>query len=307
MRKAEEKFSADDKKAIHLDVYRPEKEPKAIVHIAHGMAEHARRYERFAGVLTAAGYAVYANDHRGHGKTAENSAEIGYFADSDGFVRCARDLVELIAYEKRQLPGLPLFLFGHSMGSYLAQEVAITNGAELHGLVLCGSAGKPTLLAAAGRLVARAERLRLGAHGKSALIKKLTFDAFNAQFKPNRTACDWLSRDPAEVDKYVADPLCGFECTTSLWIDVLDGLARIAEPSRQAAVPKNLPIYIMAGSEDPVSEKTKTLDQLIGAYGRAGVRDVTHRYYQDGRHEMLNETNRDEVMKDVVAWFDAHL
>jgi len=279
--------------------------PKAVVHIAHGMAEHAARYARFAEALTEAGYAVYANDHRGHGQTAKDG-ELGWFGTSGGFRRAVQDLQQLVVYEKAQHPGLGLFLFGHSMGSFFTQAFMIESGSALRGAILSGSAGKPSLMASAGRVVARIERARLGGKGQSKLLTRLSFDDFNKAFAPNRTGFDWLSRDPAEVDKYVADPLCGFAVTTQLWVDVLDGTASIARPERQAEVPKDLPVLIFAGSEDPVGDKTRSLDQLVGAYARAGLRDVTHKFYPGGRHEMLNEENRDEVIRDVVAWLDAH-
>src|SRR5262249_51240949 len=154
------------------------------------------------------GYAVYANDHRGHGKTAATPDELGFFASSGGFRRCVQDLEQLIVFEKAENPGVPAFLFGHSMGSYFTQAFMIDAGWALRGAILSGSAGKPGLLASAGRLVARVERARFGARGKSELLGKLSFDAFNKAFAPNRTAFDWLSRDEAEVDKYVTDPLC---------------------------------------------------------------------------------------------------
>jgi alpha-beta hydrolase superfamily lysophospholipase len=280
---------------------------KAVVHISHGMAEHAARYARFAEALTAAGYVVYANDHRGHGKTANGDGELGFLAASGGFRRAVQDLQQLVVHEKAQHPGLPVFLFGHSMGSFFAQAFLIEAGSALRGAILSGSNGKPNLLAQAGRLVARAERARLGPKGKSKLLTTLSFDDFNKAFKPNRTGFDWLSRDDAEVDKYVADPLCGFMVTTQLWVDVLDGTAEIADPARQARIPRELPVYVFAGSEDPVGGKTKGLVQLVEAYKQAGLRDVKHKFYAGGRHEMLNETNRDEVTRDVIAWLDEHL
>ncbi|MFT3766176.1 MAG: alpha/beta hydrolase [Minicystis sp.] len=152
--------------------------------------------------------------------------------------------------------------------------------------------------------MARAERARLGPRGKSKLLNALSFDDWNKGFKPNRTSFDWLSRDAAEVDKYVADPLCGFLVTTQLWVDLLDGTAEIADPARQAQIPKDLSVFIFAGSEDPVGGKTKGLQQLVAAYQTAGLRDVKHKFYPGGRHEMLNETNRDEVTRDVIAWLD---
>ncbi len=242
MRSSEFTHQASDGKSLFVYRFLPD-EPatvKAVVHVAHGMAEHAARYARLAEALTTVGYAVYANDHRGHGKTA-SPEELGFFAEKDGFARVVGDLVELVAHEKKEHPDLPLVLFGHSMGSYMVQEFIIDHGREIAGAVISGSAGKPNLLASAGRLVARAERLRAGVRGKSKLLGDLSFGAFNKQFAPTRTAFDWLSRDVTEVDKYVTDPLCGFDVTTSLWVDVLDALASIARPERQARIPSDLP------------------------------------------------------------------
>lgn len=307
MRSSDFTHQASDGKRLFVHRYLPDEGTavKAVVHISHGMAEHGARYARVAASLTAAGYAVYANDHRGHGKTASTD-ELGFFAREHGFARVVADLAELVAHEKKEHPGLPVVLFGQSMGSYIAQQFLIDHGRELAGAVLSGSAGKPNLLASAGRLIARAERLRKGARGTSKLLGDLSFVAFNKQFAPTRTGFDWLSRDTAEVDKYVADPLCGFDVTTSLWVDVLDGLTAIAEPAQQARIPKTLPIYVFSGSEDPVSEKTKSLEQLLAAYRLAGIRDVSHRFYPGARHETLNETNRDEVTRDLLTWLDAH-
>ncbi len=302
-------FDADDGARLFVHRFLPDegRAPKAVVHVAHGMAEHGARYARLAEALTSAGYAVYADDHRGHGKTAASADDLGLFAERDGFARALTDQVALVRHEKKEHPGLPVVFFGHSMGSFLAQAFALEHGAEISGLVLSGSSGKPSLLANAGRLVARAERLRLGARGRSSLLHNMSFGAFNKAFEPARTPFDWLSRDAAEVDKYAADPLCGFVVTTSLWVDVLDAIAENADPERQARLPKDLPVYVFAGSEDPVTERTKSLDHLLGAYRAAGLKNVSHRYYQGARHETLNETNRDEVTKDLVSWLDKNV
>jgi alpha-beta hydrolase superfamily lysophospholipase len=138
-------------------------------------------------------------------------------------------------------------------------------------------------------------------------LTRLSFGAFNDAFKPCRTAFDWLSRDPAEVDQYVADPRCGFAVTTTLWVDVLDAIAEISRPGMQARIPKDLPIYIFGGSEDPVGEKTRSVAQLAGALRAAGVRSVNSRFYPGGRHEMLNETNREEVERDLIAWLEGEV
>lgn len=297
-------LTAEDGVARFVYDWRPEGAPKAAVQIAHGLAEHAGRYARLAEALTSAGYAVYAGDHRGHGRTAPTPADLGFFAERDGWRKCIDDLAQLHRRIAADHPGLPILLIGHSMGSFMAQQVISERGAELAGAVLSGSGGKPNALASVGRLVARIERWRLGPRGRSALIQSLSFDAFNKPFAPARTRADWLSRDPAEVDKYLADPCCGFAATVQLWIDLLDALGDVTGPARQALIPKRLPLYVISGSRDPVGGNTKGLLQLLGAYRAAGLERVTHRFYPDARHELFNETNRDEVTRDLVAWLD---
>jgi alpha-beta hydrolase superfamily lysophospholipase len=193
------------------------------------------------------------------------------------------------------------------LGSYVAQAFLIDHVAEIQATVLSGSNGKPPPIATIGRVLSRLERMRIGERGTSRLLTNLSFGAFNKQFAPNRTAFDWLSRDNAEVDKYVADPLCGFPVSTALWVDLLDSLAAISKPKLQTRIPKDLPVYIFAGALDPVSEKTRGLAQLVAAYRAAGLKDVTHRFYPEARHETLNETNRDEVTRDLVSWLDSHI
>lgn len=297
--------AAADGAKLHVVRWAPDDDSvlRGVVHVSHGMAEHARRYARLAEALTAVGFVVYANDHRGHGKTASPS-ELGHLGDEDGWNKCVDDLAALIRKEKAAHPGLPFVLFGHSMGSYLVQELLFEASNEIDAVVLSGSQGKPPPLAAAGRYVARAERMRVGPRGHSKLLGALSFGAFNKAFAPNRTEYDWLSRDQAEVDKYVADPLCGFPCSTTTWIGLLDALSRIATPSLQARIRKDLPVYLFSGALDPSNDKTRGLAQLIGAYSRSGIRDVTHRFYEGARHETLNETNRDEVTRDLLAWID---
>jgi alpha-beta hydrolase superfamily lysophospholipase len=298
-------FKADDEKSLFVRRFRPDPgvAARAAVHIAHGMSEHSGRYARLAEALVGAGYAVYANDHRGHGRTAEPS-DLGWLGQ-DGFRRAVRDLVELVGWEKEENPGTPAVILGHSMGSYMTQALLVDHGSLVSGAVLSGTGGKPSLVASLGRIVARAERRRVGPRAPSPLLQTLTFGQFNKAFRPNRTAFDWLSRDATEVDKYIADPLCGFAVSTQLWVDMLDALTDISRPDRQANVPHGTPVYVFCGSEDPVGERTKSVEQLLGAYRRAGLRDVTHKFYPGARHETLNETNRDEVTRDLISWLDS--
>ncbi len=279
---------------------------KAAVQIAHGMAEHAARYERFARELVNSGYAVYANDHRGHGKTAGAFENVGYFADEQGWEKVVDDMHLLTALIRKENPGVPIFLFGHSMGSFLSRNYAMLHGKELKGLVLSGTNGDPGLLGRVGLFVAKREAARKGKKTKSPLLDKLSFGAFNKAFKPNRTNFDWLSRDNAEVDKYVADPYCGDVFTAGFFCDLLRGLAFINDSRNVGKIPGELPIYLFSGSMDPVGGNTKGVLQTFNALVKAGIKDVTYKFYQDARHETLNETNREEVFKDVIDWFNRH-
>lgn len=285
-------------------VYRwePAGPPRALMHIAHGLAEHAGRYRRLAERLTAEGFAVTADDHRGHGRTIARDQDRGFFATHEGWNRVVADLRDHVLALKDKHPGLPVVLMGHSMGSMMVQHYLADYGDTIDAAVLSATSGPPNALAQAGRYIARAERMRLGARGQSALIHKLAFGRFNDRFKPARTDSDWLSRDPVEVDKYIQDPLCGFEATTQLWIDMLDAVKELASPERLARFPKALPIYLLAGTADPVSDGTKTIELLRQRWQSAGISNVMHSYYKDGRHELLNDTCRDQVTDELLHW-----
>lgn len=280
--------------------------PKAVVQIAHGMAEHARRYAPVAQALVAAGYAVFASDHRGHGQTARSADELGFFAPEHGWRHLVDDLYALNRKIAAQHPELPIVLFGHSMGSFLAQDYLFSHGDSIHAAVLSGTNSGGAALVPVGLGIAHVERLRLGAHGRSDVLQAVSFGDYNKAFRPNRTEFDWLNRDPAGVDAYVADPLCGFALTTQGWIDVMGGLLRINEAKNQARVPKRMPVYLFAGSDDPVGRKGAGVLSLVGTYRRHGLSDVTHKLYPGGRHEMLNEVNREEVVADLLGWLASH-
>lgn len=292
------RLKADDGVEIFVHRWLPDGDPKAVVQIAHGLAEHAGRYERVAEALTGAGYAVYANDHRGHGQTAK-PGELGFFAAREGWAKCLGDLWSLNRRIATDLPGKPIVFLGHSMGSFMGQQFAAEHSDALAGCILSGSNGAPPAIAGVGRLIARFERLRLGPQGRSQLLQKMMFGEFNRRFEPARTAFDWLSRDPSEVDRYIADPLCGFPFTTQLAIDLLDALGPLTKPETTARIRKDLPVYVFSGARDPVGGN---IDGLIDAWRRAGVQKIAVKLYDNGRHEMLNETNRDEVTRDLLAW-----
>ena len=298
-------LTANDHARLHIHAWLPAEPPSALVMLAHGMAEHAGRYGRLGQALAMAGIALYAPDLRGHGRTAE-AGVVGHYADRGGWNQVLDDLAELARHLRQIHPGTPLVLMGHSMGSYLAQGYLLHHGSGLQGAILSGSNYQPPGFYRAARLVARLESLRQGAKGRSALIEWLSFGTFNKAFRPTRTRFDWLNRDPAAVDAYINDPLCGFRCTNQLWLDLLEGLALISSPANLMQVDAHLPVLIMGGSCDPVSQG-KRLTDLAHAWGATGRRPVTLKLYAQARHEILNEINREEVITDLLAWLQQAL
>ena len=291
--------------SLYVHQWLPSTPVKAVVLLAHGMAEHAGRYQRLGEALNDAGFALFGHDQRGHGRTAEPGS-MGLFAMHNGWDAVVNDLGVLAQHIGQQFPGTPLFLFGHSMGSYIAQAYLLHHSASLQGAILSGSNFQPALFYRCARQIARLETWRQGPLGKSALINWLSFGSFNKPFKPNRTRFDWLSRDPEEVDRYIADPLCGFRCCNQLWLDLLLGLARISRAKHLAQIDPNLPMLVIGGECDPVSTG-KRLTHLADALRATGNRHVQLRLYPGARHEVLNETHRDEVMADIIGWLEQAL
>ncbi len=285
----------------------PVAQPKGVVQIAHGMAEHAGRYARFAAALNAAGYSVYAQDLPAHGRTAVGKEGLGHLPQPGAFAQMLTALNGVRALIEQQHPGLPLFLFGHSMGSFLAQHHLVEHGAGLAGAVLSGTSGSMGPLRAVGLALNRLQVRLFGSDHRSALTDKLAFKAFNQQFKPNRTDCDWLSRDEVEVDVYVADPHCGFLCSASFWASLLNAGAVLLAAKRLQRIPVTLPVLMIAGGVDPVTQQGQGTHLLAERYRKAGMEDVTVVVYEDARHELLNETCRDEVTAEVIEWLDSKL
>lgn len=300
-------FTASDGALLAGYKWEPTGSPLGVIHIAHGLAEHAGRYARTAKSLNSSGYIVYAHDMRGHGKSAQSQDDLGFLAEENGWERVVSDVAEMIATEAETHADLPVILLGHSMGSYLAQQMMFEHPNLLQAVILSAPNGKPTMLAKAGRAIARAERLRLGKRGRSQLINSLTFGKFNEEFAPVETPFDWLSRDSAEVKLYFNDARCGFISTTQLWVDFLDGVSTLAQPTQKRKIPTTLPVYIVAGSRDPVCAYGKGAEALVEEYKEAGLRDVTFKLYPEARHELLNETNRYEVINDLVNWLEKTL
>ncbi|MCU1413375.1 MAG: alpha/beta hydrolase [Microbacteriaceae bacterium] len=259
---------------------------KGIVQLSHGVAEHSLRYERLATALTDAGYTVYINDHRGHGESTSAEVALGSFGAA-GWPALVADLVQFSTAIAAENPGLPLYLVAHSMGSFAAQEVILDHSELYHGVVLSGSTALDVLA---------------GALAESAGDGPVELTAFNAAFE-NRTGYEWLSRDEAEVDKYVADPLSGFDLADDTVPQLFTAAARLADPS---GVRHDLPILIVSGQDDPLAGGGQLVGILAQRYRDAGVTDVTLQVYPGARHEIFNETNRDEITAYVIEWLRTH-
>lgn len=298
--------SPHDGSPLFVRTWVPEGEAKGVVQLAHGMAEHSGRYERFAQALTDAGYAVWTHDHRGHGETASRPADRGVYADDHGWDAAVEDIQAVGDAARAQHPGLPFFLFGHSMGSFLGRDHITRYGQHLDGAVFSGTGGDQGLLGKVGQAVATLESRVRGRRATSRLMDTLTFGQFNLGFRPTTTKFDWLSRDTDEVAKYIADPHCGEVFTAGFFADMLGGINGL--PRKARLVPADLPVYFVSGDRDPVGGKGgHGVHEVADAFVAAGVRDVTVTLYPQARHEILNETNRDEVTADVIRWLDDHL
>ena len=282
----------------------PEGQPKAVLQLVHGMAEHIDRYDAPARSLAEQGYLVVGHTHLGHGPKAEIK---GYFAKENGWQRLIDDVHALRRRTQTEHPDLPYFLLGHSMGSFIARCYLREHAEGLAGCALCGTGHFNRITAGTGVAVSSLICLLGGEKKPSALVDKLGFSSSNKPFAPNRTPYDWLSRDEAEVDKYIADPHCGFVFTGSGYRDLFRGLLRLTDLSELQKIPKNLPLLLFSGDHDPVGGMGEGVKKVAEEFRQTGFTDVTLKLYPGGRHELFNELNRDEVCADLAAWLDGRL
>jgi len=300
-------FKAKDNKDIFAIKWSPDNESdiKAVIQLNHGMAEHKERYEYFAEKLVEKGFVVYIHDHRGHGETAIDESEIGYFSAENGWTKVVEDIHFLTIKIKKEYPDLPIFLFGHSMGSVLVRDYITQYDENFAGVIIFGTASNPGLLGKIGIKITKIEKFRLGKKGKSKLLNALTFGDFNKKFKPNRTDFDWLSRDNNSVDKYINDPYCGFICTTKFFEDMITGTIAVNNLEKIDNINRDTNIYIASGASDPVGAYSKGVRKIYDAYKARGINHLTLKLYSSARHELLNETNKDEIINDLIIWMDS--
>jgi alpha-beta hydrolase superfamily lysophospholipase len=275
---------------------------KGVLIVSHGLAEHSARYARFAEVMAAHGLNVYAHDHRGHGATKAADAPLGRYAQSQGEAKVVEDIRAVRAMAASRHPGLPIILFGHSMGGLIALNAAEEDPGLYDGLAVWNSNFNPGLAGHAAQAALAIEKMLKGSDVSSGLLSKLTFGVW-AKSIPNRnTDYDWLSHDPVEVAKYIEDPLCGFDASVSMWIDLFKLTFDGARPDRLNRLPQSLPIHLVGGGQDPATNGGREISWLAGRMQKMGLRRVTTVIYPTMRHETLNEIERDSAMQDFAAW-----
>ncbi len=295
--------SQDGIHQCHAGLWTPQGEPRAVVQIVHGVAEHIGRYDHFARYLADHGFAVCGGDHLGHGKTADGG-RYGYFGKKNGWTLVASDVRKLRRLCGERFPGVPYFLLGHSMGSFLARTYLCAYPGTVDGCILSGTGQEKPALVAAGRAVASAVCAARGPETVSPLVDRLSLGAYNRQFAPNRTGADWISRDEAVVDAYLKDPLCAFKPTAGMFRDMMEGLQYISSERALAQMDPSTPVYLFSGDRDPVGSNGAGVRRVYGFFKDHGTADLTMKLYPGGRHEMLNEINRGEVYADVLAWLE---
>lgn len=296
-------FTAEDGKTIHALKWAIEK-PKGIVQLIHGLAEHIERYDEFAQHLNSLGYVVAGEDHRGHGKTAGTLDAAGYFADKNGWDTVINDNIQLGEILRTEYPGLPFFIFSHSMGSFLTRKLIAEYPDGIDKVILSGSGDFSVSQLKSLSTLAKIQSFFLGKKARAKLIDKLSFSSMNDQFNPGRTGFEWLSRDEVKVDEYLNDPFCGFVATLGLYLDFAGGISYLKSEEPFKKTRKDLPILFYSGEQDPVGGNGEMIKAVFEEYKRSGFKNIELMLNPEGRHESLNETNRSEVYRTISDWLE---
>ena len=296
--------SSTGRNIIHACIAEPESEPRGIVQIAHGIAEHIGRYADFMRFLAENGFIAVGNDHLGHGHSFSDPSNLGFFAEQNGWDRVVDDmdiLHDLVAREHRELPYI---FFGHSMGSFLVRTYAIQHPSKPDLIILCGTGHMSRVKVNAGCTTAAAAVKMFNARRAGDMLNNIAFGSYNDGFDNVRTNFDWLNSDPDEVNRYIADPLCGFIPKIGLFRDMTGGLKFITDPANIKKMNKDTPVLFISGWDDPVGERGKGVRRAYKAFADAGINHLHIKLYPKARHELLNERCRDEVMNDILGWIN---
>jgi len=300
-------FQTSDKKNICYRKWDNVSKPKAVLQIVHGMAEHTARYAQFADYLNIHSFIVYAHDQRGHGQTAGLPQNVGFLSNKNGWQKIVDDVLLFTKIIKSEKPRLPIFILGHSMGSFVTRCYLNNYSTEVRGAIISGTGGEQGLKGRMGQLVVNIEKMFRGKQAKSTLMNNLTLGAYSRSFKPKRTDFDWLSRDTDIVDAYVSDPFCGTIFSTSFFCNLFQGVFEANKLSNIVKIRKTLPVMFIAGKNDPVGNFGKGVRQVYDKFRSAGINNSELKLYDNARHEMLNEINRIAVYNDIIEWLNKQL
>lgn len=299
--------SSTGKNKIHARMCVPDAEPRAIVQIIHGIAEYIGRYDEFMSFLADNGIIAVGTDHLGHGKSIECEEQTGFFAYDNGWDYVVRDEEVLRLAMHENYPELPIIVFGHSMGSFMTRTLLIRYPDAFNAAIISGTGNQGAALVNGGLFMGNLVTGLRGAHHYSKFLNNLAFGSYNKIYDNPKTEYDWLSRDEANVQKYIDDPLCGFIPSCSLFRDMMTGVKFITNKKNLTAMNKDMPVYFMSGDMDPVGECGKGVQKAYNNFLDAGMKDVSIKLYPGGRHEMLNEINKDEVYADILAWLNSKI
>jgi len=303
--------SRDGKTSLHGVRYSPE-DPGAVrcvIQVVHGMAEYVERYEEFAEFLTGQGCVVTGEDHLGHGKSVDRAAggKYGYFCGQDPASVVVRDVHRLKKMTQECYPSVPYVILGHSMGSFITRNYLFQYGKGVSAAVIMGTGMQTPVTLHMAKAAVRFQKLFCGADHTSKLIDKLAFGGYNKRVENPRTTVDWLSRDVARVDQYRADPMCGFVFTVNGFDTLFELISRLYKKENLACIPKDLPVFMISGTADPVGGYGEGVRRAYASLVDAGLEKVELKLYEGGRHELLNETNRREIMEDIFGWVERNV
>ena len=299
--------SADGKTAIHTVEWLPLQDPRAVLQIAHGMTEYILRYEPFAEYLTDRGFAVVGHDHLGHGESISPDGTKLYFGTTGSWNWVTKDIYTLRQTAAKHFPGIPHFLLGHSMGSFLVRTYLIQYPGTVNAAILMGTGQLSPLHIASGKAIVALESQKIDENQPSPLAEHLSFTSYNKLFAPNRTGYDWLSASTKNVDDFIADPWCGGQPTIGLFREMLNGISYISKPEHLKKMNPQTPILFLSGSMDPVGNCGKGVQQAYRSFLKAGIRNVSIRLYPQLRHEILYEDCREQIYQDIFDWMEEKL
>ena len=296
--------SKDEKTKIHAIEWIPETKVKAVLQLCHGMVEYIDRYHDFARYLSQNGYYVVGHDHLGHGKSIYSSERLGFFNEDNGNDCVIGDIHQLRVRTEEKYPNVPYFMLGHSMGSFLVRQYIGFYGAGLTGAIIMGTGDQPNAILQMGKAVCKITAAFKGWHCRSGLVDNMAAGGYNKRFEKETDGSNWLSRNPENVRIYRNDLLCGYMFTVNAYYHMFDGMVKMNQQEKAGRIPKSLSIAFVSGKEDPVGNFGKAVRMVYKRYKSYGIQDVKIRLYEDDRHEILNELDREQVYQDILMWLD---